>query len=244
MSKQSISVAPLGQQKACSRCKRVLLLSEFSPDVRTVLGVGSQCKTCNRERMKGYTARTKAQRSAYNRAYRKKNRKRLKEANLKWRLTNQERVVAYRKERYAKNKGRILAYLRKYNRKNRARINARQRAYYEGHKGEHRERNRQWRRKNPEKLKANIKKRRALKAGAVEAKLTAAQWRAIQEAFDYRCAYCGCRPKKLTQDHVVPLCKGGSHTVDNVVPACGRCNCKKWANTLPMVVKPKEIKNG
>ena len=37
-----------------------------------------------------------------------------------------------------------------------------------------------------------------------------------------RCAYCGAAATSL--DHVVPRSRGGTHTWDNVVSACGRCN--------------------
>ena len=37
-----------------------------------------------------------------------------------------------------------------------------------------------------------------------------------------RCVYCGAAATSL--DHVVPRSRGGSHTWDNVVSACGRCN--------------------
>jgi len=37
-----------------------------------------------------------------------------------------------------------------------------------------------------------------------------------------RCAYCSAPATSL--DHVVPRSRGGSHTWDNVVSACGRCN--------------------
>ncbi len=40
-----------------------------------------------------------------------------------------------------------------------------------------------------------------------------------------RCAYCGAIATSL--DHVVPKSRGGSHTWDNVVSACGRCNHAK-----------------
>ncbi|MEX2291524.1 MAG: HNH endonuclease [Mycobacteriales bacterium] len=37
-----------------------------------------------------------------------------------------------------------------------------------------------------------------------------------------RCVYCGAPATSL--DHVVPKSRGGAHTWENVVSACGRCN--------------------
>src|SRR5690348_12970256 len=41
----------------------------------------------------------------------------------------------------------------------------------------------------------------------------------------HRCAYCGAPATSL--DHVVPRSRGGTHTWDNVVAACARCNHTK-----------------
>ena len=42
----------------------------------------------------------------------------------------------------------------------------------------------------------------------------------------FQCQYCGSR-EDLTFDHVVPRCRGGETTWDNVVAACSPCNLKK-----------------
>jgi 5-methylcytosine-specific restriction endonuclease McrA len=42
----------------------------------------------------------------------------------------------------------------------------------------------------------------------------------------HSCQYCGSS-KHLTLDHVIPRSKGGSHTWDNVVTACEKCNSRK-----------------
>jgi 5-methylcytosine-specific restriction endonuclease McrA len=50
----------------------------------------------------------------------------------------------------------------------------------------------------------------------------------------YQCQYCGGR-KKLTIDHVIPRCRGGRDTWDNVVIACESCNTRKGDRTLQQV---------
>ena len=52
----------------------------------------------------------------------------------------------------------------------------------------------------------------------------------------HKCQYCG-RPAENV-DHVHPRSKGGTHTWDNVVAACRRCNGKK-ENRLPNEVGMK-----
>jgi len=72
------------------------------------------------------------------------------------------------------------------------------------------------------------------------AHFTGAEWQEKLELFQYRCAYCKRKVKKLTVDHIIPLALNGSNTIDNVVPACLRCNTHKsiayWPvqSTLPL----------
>lgn len=86
---------------------------------------------------------------------------------------------------------------------------------------------------------AHNARRRARKANAPVNDFTAAQWRDLQEHFQHRCAYCGKRAKgHLTQDHLTPLSKGGSHTLGNIAPACRSCNGKKRTGPPPVPVQP------
>lgn len=45
----------------------------------------------------------------------------------------------------------------------------------------------------------------------------------------FRCQYCGEKfvSEDLTFDHLIPRCRGGTTTWENVVSACEPCNCKK-----------------
>ncbi len=49
--------------------------------------------------------------------------------------------------------------------------------------------------------------------------------RAVFARDGWSCQYCGAAAENL--DHVVPKSRGGSHTWDNVVAACRRCNSRK-----------------
>lgn len=46
---------------------------------------------------------------------------------------------------------------------------------------------------------------------------------------DHRCQYCHRAAENI--DHVVPRSQGGTHTWENVVAACRRCNTKKGGRT-------------
>ena len=54
----------------------------------------------------------------------------------------------------------------------------------------------------------------------------------------YTCQYCGRHKRELghreflTRDHLLPICRGGDNSWENVTTACTRCNHKK-ANRTP-----------
>lgn len=47
----------------------------------------------------------------------------------------------------------------------------------------------------------------------------------------WTCVYCDTRTGSLTCDHVIPVSRGGSSTLDNLVTACLACNLAKATNT-------------
>jgi hypothetical protein len=95
---------------------------------------------------------------------------------------------------------------------------------------------------HPQKYKDAVKHRRYGKRArhlGVAATLTREQWLLIQGHQDHCCAYCGKRCKgKLTQDHILALSKGGTHTLHNVIGACVSCNSRKQAGPPPVPVQP------
>ena len=61
--------------------------------------------------------------------------------------------------------------------------------------------------------------------------ITAEEWMRIKITQMNRCHYCGAKAE-LTMDHVHPLSKGGEHSPENIVGACGPCNFSKGNQTL------------
>jgi 5-methylcytosine-specific restriction endonuclease McrA len=166
-----------------------------------------------------------------------------------WYARNREKVREW-KVRYGERKPTGSAERsRRYREQHRAEVAGRRREYREEHRAAIAERKR-WHRisnleayrererrsfavryaANPEAFADWARRRRALKKGAGDVRLTRREWEAITLAFDHRCAYCGARPARLEQDHVIPLTRGGQHTAANVVPACGSCNRRKFTS--------------
>jgi len=74
-------------------------------------------------------------------------------------------------------------------------------------------------------------KRRALKLNATVQPYSYAERVVRFDLFNNECCYCGYRGK-LSEDHFIPLTKGGKHSLTNIVPACKSCNSSKH-NSLP-----------
>jgi 5-methylcytosine-specific restriction endonuclease McrA len=75
-------------------------------------------------------------------------------------------------------------------------------------------------------------KQRAATAGYGGPHFTATQWRELVEACGGACLACGkAEPGDLNVDHVIPLGRGGSNTIENVQPLCSECNGIKGCET-------------
>jgi len=64
-----------------------------------------------------------------------------------------------------------------------------------------------------------------------DGRLTWPQWEGILAAFNGKCAYCDAAGE-MQIEHVVPVARGGTHTADNIVPSCKKCNNSKNAKEL------------
>jgi 5-methylcytosine-specific restriction endonuclease McrA len=83
---------------------------------------------------------------------------------------------------------------------------------------------------HPEVLQKKNSRRRALLANA-EGYWTVQEFLEKCEALDYCCFYCHVQTGKLTVDHVIPLSRGGTNWIENIVPACESCNYSKQDKT-------------
>lgn len=50
---------------------------------------------------------------------------------------------------------------------------------------------------------------------------------------DYKCSYCGSRltEENATIDHILPKKRGGTDCLENLTPACSKCNTEKGDKT-------------
>ena len=59
---------------------------------------------------------------------------------------------------------------------------------------------------------------------------TLGEWQEKLELFAYLCAYCG-QAQRITRDHKIPISRGGTDDISNIVPACMSCNSRKKSRT-------------
>ena len=142
-----------------------------------------------------------------------------------WRSANPEKVAAYRVAHPEVFRASSAAYRAR----NPEKVAAYRAAYYAAHSDRWHAWAVAWRAANPDKVHHAIATRRARRRGNGGSH-TLAEWRAKCALFCDSCAYCG-EVKKLTRDHKVPLSRGGTDDIRNIVPSCRSCNSKKMTRT-------------
>ncbi len=173
-----------------------------------------------------------------------------------WRAKNAERVRATCKKSKAKRKDKTQAEWAKWYSANREYCLNRAREYAVNNKDKRaalykawsaKNDRHEWRAKytelNRDRIRAHNRKRYAKTRGAAEATFTAKEWKEMLQASGMKCHYCKCSVhdtkkrfkemtkeeimSKATQDHVIPVSRGGNHVRENIVVACFACNCLK-----------------
>lgn len=140
------------------------------------------------------------------------------------------RVKAWHQKWYLQNKERLLAKQNIY--RQTPEFKARHRAWtiewYRKNKAHKDAKNKEWQINNPDRYKEIIHARRMREANA-EGSHTTTDWENLKRIFDFTCPKCLRREPeiKLTEDHKIPLSKGGSDYIDNIQPLCGSCNSSK-----------------
>lgn len=208
-----------------------------------------------KNRIWGKKYRSKPGYREYNRIrmseWRKKNPERWKELSRQHYQRNRENILKYLRSYYRANRNKFLencklAYAKnreakkEYNRKYRAerkndpeflkKIRASSRASYQKHKEKISAVHRNWRIKNPGKWRSLKMRRRALERGTAINPEKINDWMSeVLSRDSFICTYCKREfsTKFLHFDHIVPLSRGGCHSLENLCVSCPSCNLSK-----------------
>jgi 5-methylcytosine-specific restriction endonuclease McrA len=135
----------------------------------------------------------------------------------------QAKYRAYRDTRKEYYKEYIKNYMREWRKKNKEALKKINAASYK---------------KNPDLYKHHWHVRRARKANA-QGSHTPKEWFAKVETANWKCHYCGCHLERstLVKEHVIALCKGGTNSIENLVPSCRPCNQRKHISDYDSFIK-------
>lgn len=143
------------------------------------------------------------------------------------------------RRRYRNNRSARIATQRRHVEKHRKTINERQLAYYWANRNTRIQKHRDWYRRNrtqeiAKQLPRN-NKRRALKQAAGIFIITRSELNRLRQN---PCYLCGGKSQHI--DHVIPLARGGRHSIGNLAPSCADCNHRKGTKYL-VELKLKEL---
>lgn len=93
---------------------------------------------------------------------------------------------------------------------------------------ERREQFNAWRRANQHRRVVERHKRRGILKDAGTFPIS--EWYELCAKHNNKCLRCG--KDEVTIDHVVPIARGGSNTIDNVQPLCQSCNSSKGTQII------------
>lgn len=142
---------------------------------------------------------------------------------------NSEARIAYAKEWRQANPDKCREYHREYAERNpeqereRHRLKARRQP-----REKRREIEQRYAANNPEKIRMKTAVRRSRKKGNGEYKILD---RELKKLYSSPCVFCGATGP-ITADHIIPIVKGGRHSIGNLQPLCFSCNSSKGAKLM------------
>ncbi len=161
-----------------------------------------------------------------------------------WRQKNLEKARAKDRARYQKDKEKRLKATGEYAKRNILKTREYKRNWKLRNPKKTREANQRfWKSENRKKQQAQYRQRPEVKLRSIHkehrrraAKLncerpaTALQLTALKQSVR-NCYYCGVEHPKMHFEHMIPLVRGGSHAIENIVMSCPTCNLTKHDKT-------------
>lgn len=204
--------------KVCNKCKQEKNESEFYKGERYKDGLRPICKKC-------FSIRS-------SRHYKENPNvaKRLKEKAVEWYKNNLDKHRNIARISHKKYREKRKEYYKSYREEHKEYYRSYNKEYYYNNKEYYQQKKKEWYKNNKDKVKETNEQRRARKNG-LNGNVFETEWKELCSHYGNVCLRCGSSDK-LTQDHVVPLSKGGFHTIYNLQPLCRSCNSSKRDKTI------------
>lgn len=214
------------QYKTCTKCGQTKPIDNYSKhngQKSSKSGYRSECKSCQVIANQNYRQRNREKINEAKRVYANKNKDQKAESDKKYREKNKKKIADRGKQwridnyEYQKQKAAL------WREKNKARKAITDKA---------------WAQNNKENVRNISLRRRAKIATNGIFKVTKKE---IVVLLNKGCLYCGKEAEHI--DHIIPISKGGRHSIGNLTGACAGCNLSKGARFVTEWKKTKWNQN-
>jgi 5-methylcytosine-specific restriction endonuclease McrA len=198
--------------KRCTKCgtEYPATLEFFDQNKDGQFGLHSCCKQCRSEKARKWREQNSERCASNDRRWAENNRERVAEKTRRYRERHPEQIAEY------------VQYVKASHPRRHADAQQRYRHAYPDKKYV----------RTPEQSRVANQRRRARQLHS-DGRFSVAD---IQHKYEMQkglCAYCDCALNGIYHiDHVVPISRGGSNSIENIVLSCPQCNLSKGAKTL------------
>lgn len=200
----------MNQYKTCTKCGQSKPLAQFSKHngkKSSKSGYRSNCKTCQVLSNRLYRSKNREKVNAAKRAYDDRNKEQKAALDKKYRLANQAKIAQRNKLWRITNKDELQKKALAWRISNKERKAITDKA---------------WAQNNKENVR-NISLRR--RAKLAENGIFTVTKKDIVRMLNSGCLYCGLDAEHV--DHIIPVSRGGTHSIGNLTGACASCNLSK-----------------
>jgi 5-methylcytosine-specific restriction endonuclease McrA len=216
------------QSKTCTDCGQIKPLSDFHAASDGKYGVRANCKECKRAKRSAHRINNHEQVLVAEASYRETNRQTINDNKNKRYAMHPEHHRNVARNNYNPDNQRKRA--KKYRIENPQKIIEGNLRYRTQNKEKVSADAKAWRAENPEKLANYANERRAKQEANGVFMISKKELKKLYSAKN--CFYCKEVSDEIQMDHVIPIKKGGRHSIGNLVPACRSCNQSKRDKTI------------
>ena len=228
------------RNKECIQCHKKAMVSVCLKRKEKALKKAALKKQFREETRVQREAAQKIRISLYRKEWSEKNKEKIKAVNKLWVMKNLERVRTLEKEWRKNNPEKVRAYSKAWAERNPEKEKLKHIKRYYKDVELAKQKNKEWRKANPERCREYYHNYMSLKKqrGTLSKNI-------VKILFQKQKGCCACCGKWLTPnfhlDHIIPLCKNGTNTDDNVQLLRKKCNLQKSSRLPEEFLKFKQL---